>query len=118
MNLLKRWRSVDAKWRVAVCLLLVLSFFYNPYLTAQPSGGGLKVRHPLSHRATVGSSELERYSPSANQEIHALIDFAFAETLAVQTGASFSPFLSQGRELLRPHQVSRGALWFRPPPVL
>jgi hypothetical protein len=118
MNFWKQLRSADAKWRALVCLFLVLSFLYNPYLTAQVSGGGLKVCHPFSHRATVGSSELERYSPLGNQDIRPIVDFSFAETFALPTGASSFSFLPQGRELLRPHQVLRGGLWFRPPPAL
>jgi len=117
MKLLKQLRSVDPKGHAFVCLLLALSFLYNPYLTAQVSGSALNVRHPLSHRATVGSSELERYAPLANQDVHPIVDFAFAETFAVPTLAS-SFFLPHGRELLRPHQVLRGGLWFRPPPAL
>src|SRR5580704_11658762 len=61
-----------------VCMLLVFLFLHNPYLSAPGSAGGLNVKHPASHRATVGSSELERYSAMGDERsnIPAVLFFA------------------------------------------
>jgi outer membrane protein TolC len=46
------------------CFCLVLFLLYNPYMVAPSSPDGLNIRHPASHRATVGASELQHFSPA------------------------------------------------------
>jgi hypothetical protein len=102
---------------VFVCLLLTLSFLFNPYLTALGSGGGLNVRHPASHRATVGYSELEKFSPLASQDSLDFVPHFFADALSLLPARTSFFFLPAGREHLPGRGLFRANLWFRPPPA-
>src|SRR5215472_9044162 len=71
--------------RAFACFVLVVSFLFNPYATTRLSNGGLNVAHPASHRATVGSSELEKYWPLDNQISH------WVGVLPLEATFAFSP---------------------------
>jgi hypothetical protein len=101
-----------------VCILLAFLFLYNPYLCAPSSAGGLNVEHPASHRATVGSSELERYSPTGNESVNVFVAIFFANFLSFPAQVSSHSFPIQRSELQLPQQVLCESLWFRPPPTL
>jgi hypothetical protein len=101
-----------------VCVLLAFLFLYNPYLSAPNSAGGLNVEHPASHRATVGSSELERYSPTGNERAHAFVAVFFETFFSFPAHADSHSFPIERSELQLPQQVLCASLWFRPPPAL
>lgn len=100
-----------------ICLLLGLFLLYNPFFGTPHSGSGLEVCHPASHRATVGASEMQHFTPTdgwgcfltapvAQTEIAVALPIPVAETLPVS-------FL-----LVRlPQQFFGPGLWFRPPPA-
>jgi hypothetical protein len=106
-----------AKRHAWVCLLLALLFLYNPYLSAHCSGDGLSVQHPASHRATVGSSELEKYSPLGSQDTHLFVAFFFAKVISFLPSDDSQSLLPQGSELLSSQQFLCASLRFRPPPA-
>lgn len=100
-----------------VCFVLVLSFLFNPYAMPRVSGGGLNVAHPASHRATVGSSELEKYSPLDSQDGHCVAVLSLGEKISfAPVTASYFP-VPRSPELLAPHLLFCATLWFRPPPA-
>jgi hypothetical protein len=107
-----------AKRDAWLCLLLAFLFLYNPYLSAPGSADGLVVQHPASHRATVGSSELERYSPTGNQSTHVFVLFFFANFFSFPADAASQSLPIERPELLLPQQILCASLWFRPPPAL
>src|ERR1700675_3631061 len=107
-----------AKRHAWVCLLLAFLFLYNPYLSAPGSVGRLNVEHPASHRATVGSSELERYSPTGNESTHVFVTFFFENFFLFQAHPAAHSLPLQRAELLLPQRILCASLWFRPPPVL
>jgi hypothetical protein len=107
-----------AKSRACVCLLLALLFLYNPYLSAPGSTGGLEVQHPVSHRATVGSSELEKYSSPSSPDAHLFVAVFFAKVISSLSSDDSQSFPHQGSELLPSQQFLCASLWFRPPPAL
>jgi len=101
---------------VSFCLALFL--LYNPFLAAPFSTNGLNVRHPASNRATVGSSELQHFSPAEGQD-----PLSTHATAAVEALASFSETSSHAvalfPQVVSPSQQFFGSsLWFRPPPAL
>jgi len=98
--------------------LLAFLLLYNPYVIAQGSGNGLTVEPPVSHRATVGSSELERYSSLGSQDTHVFVYLFFARPFSILLNLTSQSFLPQGSERLPMRQVFCASLWFRPPPVL
>jgi hypothetical protein len=99
-----------------VCLLLAFLFLYNPYLSALGSPGGLNVEHPASHRATVGSSELERYSPTGKDSAHVFVTFFFANFVLFPVPPASHSFPLEHSELLLLQRILCASLWFRPPP--
>ena len=109
------WSS--QKMHALACLVLVFSFLFNPYAMARITSGGLDVAHPASHRATVGSSELEKYSPLDRQDGHGVAVLALAQATSFSQIAL--PFFSvpPGPELIAAHPLFCASLWFRPPPT-
>ena len=103
---------------VFVCVTLALLFLYNPYPTlGSSSSGQLNVQHSLSYRATVGSSELQHFSPPDARKIFAL-PMAVAATW-LESPINF--IVGQAAEVsthhLRAYQLVSADLWFRPPPA-
>jgi hypothetical protein len=110
--------GLERRLTVFVCVALAILFLYNPYSTlACSSSGQLNVQHSLSYRATVGSSELQHFSPPDARK-------AFAVPIAVATTWLESPInfiVAQAAEVSTPHlcvyQLLCADLWFRPPPA-
>jgi hypothetical protein len=108
-------RITALKWQSMVCLLLALFLLYNPFLTAPRTAGGLEVRHPVSHRATVGASELQHFTNTISQE---LIDFDVpAVTPFLLPALSKRNFLRASSEAHTPQKFLCASLFFRPPPA-
>jgi hypothetical protein len=107
-----------AKRHAWVCLLLALLFLYNPYLSAPASAGGLKVQHQASHRATVGSSELEKYSSPSSSDAHLFVAVFFEKVISLLPSNNSRSSLHQSSELPPSQQFLSESLWFRPPPAL
>jgi hypothetical protein len=107
-----------AKRHVWVCLLLPALLLCNPFLAASDSPGPLAIYHPPSYRATVASSELQKFK---NPESHEPI--VIADHNAVEAFSLPLPRLHYSAECLDteasslPDQFLSGNLWFRPPPA-
>jgi len=106
-------------WQVVVCFLLAGMFLYNPFLISHREDGNLTVCHPASHRATVGSSELEQFPQRAGMVaplpdldvVHVAIDLTVA--------TSSTPRQTIDREAVASPQTGfSSSLWFRPPPAV
>jgi hypothetical protein len=106
-----------AKRHAWVCVLLAFLFLYNPFLVPLGSGTGLNVLHPASHRATVGSSELDKYSSPKSQSVHVFVSLFFAKAFSFLPDRVIHSFLPQVSELLPPQLKLRASLWVRPPPA-
>jgi hypothetical protein len=108
---------LSAKHRALLCLVLVFSFLYNPYLTAQVSAEGINVRHPFSHRATVGSSELEKYSPVVGQDTYVALDVCLVRECVILRDSATYSFLPYRNEPVKLPAFPPGSILFRPPPA-
>jgi hypothetical protein len=102
---------------IFVCLLLALSFLFNPYLFAGGSEGGLNVRHHASYRATVGSSELEKCSPPVSQDSREFVAHFVVSFLSVLPDAPLRSHLLSSLEFPLGRELFCANLWFRPPPA-
>lgn len=110
--------GLNRRLTVSVCLTLAILFLYNPYVTlASSPSGKLTVQHALSYRATVGSSELQHFSPPNARKF-------FATPLAIATTWLESPvnfIVGRAAEVSTQHlcayQLVCADLWFRPPPA-
>src|SRR5262252_2412063 len=100
-----------------LCLLLAISFLFNPFLAASTSTFGTIVNHLPSFRATVASSELLKFTPQQK--------FGHLTSPECELWFGLSPLNLDRLELLIETKVpaaarnaSSGDIWFRPPPVV
>jgi len=119
MNLLQAKCPCGAAriWQVALCFLLAGLFLYNPFLISHREDGDLTICHPASHRATVGSSELEQF-PQRDRIVVALPDLDVVQ-VAIDLTISPTPRQTIDREAdASPQTGFSSSLWFRPPPAV
>jgi hypothetical protein len=100
-----------------VCVFLVFSLVYNPFVSAPRQTGGLEVGHPMSHRATVGASELQHYTTVTSQELTGFAGLAPAKAPVLLPTLSEVNILPVSRAPHSPQQFLCASLWFRPPPA-
>lgn len=100
-----------------VCLVLATLLLYNPFFALPHSGNSLEIGHRASHRATVGASELQHFSPIDGRGALPAIDAGAIIVVLSLTELSARFFLAL---LPIPHfsrQFFGPGLWFRPPPA-
>jgi hypothetical protein len=100
-----------------VCLVVAALLLFNPFFATHRSGRSLEVSTPASHRATVGASELEHFSPTdgwgylpAANRVEASIVLPLPDL-----AAPFFLVLPSVPSFLQ--QFYGPGLWFRPPPA-
>ncbi len=99
-----------------VCLLLVALLLHNPFIALILCHGGLTVQHPPSNRSTVGSSELQHFTPVAKDFEAAISPFVCLGEIFVQLAERESaPAIDTAPEPVALSGFSSN-LWFRPPP--
>jgi hypothetical protein len=103
--------------RAGVCFFLVILLLSNPFLTLLRAPGDASVRHPASHRATIGSSELQHFSPVTGEAAPDL-SVAREDSERIPTQAA-RPVRNtfDNQELLPVAPEFSASLWFRPPPL-
>jgi len=112
-------RKTAKTWQVLLCFLLVGLFLYNPFLGGHRESGSLTVCHPASHRATVGSSELEQFfhrdgvvAPLPDPDVaQVFIDLKAATRSTTLDTADYD-------EVTPPETGFSSSLRFRPPPAV
>jgi hypothetical protein len=111
-------RDLTPWWQIFTCVLLAGLFLYNPFLAAHQSHGANAVCHPPSHRATVGSSEMEKFTPQGFVAA-VLPDMNAVLVLLLQVAASdsLSRHYVDAQVEASPQTGFSSSLWFRPPPV-
>jgi hypothetical protein len=107
-----------AERHVWVCLLLPVLMLCNPFLAASDSSGTLAIHHPPSYRATVASSELQKFKNPERHEAIVIADHDVLEafSLPLPRWHSSAEYLDTESPFL-PDQFLSGGLWFRPPPA-
>ena len=102
-----------------LCLLIAITFLYNPFLGTTSALGGRTVSHLPSFRATVASLELLKFAPEEKQKTAAAQECEVQAPIvlaSVRPEPTFSAFRASE---YRPVQfVPKGNLFFRPPPVV
>jgi hypothetical protein len=112
-------RNSAARWQVFVCFLLAGLFLYNPFLNSHRENGNLTICHPTSHRATVGSSELEQFAQHDGL-VAPLPDLDVVQVFIDLSAATPSAtWQTANRVASAPPQTGfSSSLWFRPPPAV
>jgi hypothetical protein len=103
-------------WCAGVCLVLAVLFLYNPFFTIYGSSKVSAVRHPVSFRGTVASSELRRsVLRQAQPKIDALDEASLDAVRPPEASCPISVALPDEPSRSTQEAVLE-SLWFRPPP--
>jgi hypothetical protein len=101
-----------------LCLLLAISFLFNPFLAASSTSFGITVSHLPSFRATVASSELLKFAPKGK-----VVEFAVSDCDVASEFCFSAPLPDASAQLLEAETPAAtlyspvGFVWFRPPPI-
>ena len=120
LGITSRRRSLPL-WQIATCVLLAGLLLFNPFLAASTASDNLTVCHPASHRATVGSSELEKFARPNNTLAAVLPDPADLQELVPRLAVMHSTQrqrTEQKEVVATPQTGFSSSLWFRPPPAV
>jgi hypothetical protein len=101
-----------------LCLLLAITFLYNPFLAASASFGGLSVCHLPSFRATVAHSEFLKFLPKEKSDSIEVSECDLQGLPALpepHLNTSIRPV--DADEPVHPVYLPIGNSWFRPPPA-
>lgn len=99
--------------RLVVAALLL----FNPFFATPRSGHVLEVSTPASHRATVGASELEHFSPTDGWDHLPATNWGEASMVLPLPDLAASFFLVLPSVPSFPQPFYGPGLWFRPPPA-
>ena len=105
-------------WRKAACLLLAVFFLYNPFVTISMASGPFEVvRHPVSYRSTIASSELGCGTVQHNKlGVASLKVLVAIEKVHLQEKDDIRPMPTDDAVRAVTQEFAT-SLWFRPPPV-
>ncbi len=112
-----RLKSNALPWRVALCLILVALFLYNPFLKIYCASPIVNVQHPLSYRATIAGCELQSCTVEPARPLIPTLEVAVVREW-IQAVVKSPVLLALPGDTFRPMpRVICNSLWFRPPPV-
>jgi hypothetical protein len=111
---LKR-RPTPRPWEVCVCLLLIALVVYNPFAALNGSTGRLSYENLARNRASVGSGELQQFSPVSNPDVHSDLDVELRDAEPVTCVREAQPDRKQ-QEAIPSEPAPLAGVWFRPPP--
>jgi hypothetical protein len=111
---LKRRPTVPS-WQVCVCLLLMALVVYNPFTALNGSSGRLSYENLARNRASIGSGELQHFSPVSNPDMHSDLDVDSRDTEPVTAVRETQPDRTQQEPIPSEPGLLAG-VWFRPPP--
>ena len=109
----KNWQPT---WRFGICVLLICMVVYNPFVGATTVSSHLSYAQMARNRATIGSSELRKFSPAPETTVQPELDAASPDPEPVVADQEIQPGVVQCETI--PWQPELCAsLWFRPPPT-
>jgi hypothetical protein len=106
----------EPRKRAAVCLVLVALLLYNPFFTILGSSLDLSVQHPLSYRATLASTELQRGMLEAANPLISGLDAAILHAFSLFSLSHKVAFVQPSDAVTPMSQAICDNIWFRPPP--
>lgn len=109
----KNWQ---AAWRFGICVLLICLVVYNPFAAVGTAPSNLSYAQMARNRATIGSSELQKFSPVPDPMVQPDFDVEARGAEPATAVRENQTGMVQREET--PFQPELGAsLWFRPPPT-
>lgn len=104
--------------RAFLCLLLAVTFLYNPFFVAVASQVFPSVSHLPSYRANVASSELLKFKSNVEIAVAFVVEQDMAAVVLPASAPARTGSYEQPTDERVTHQVLGIAnIWFRPPPV-
>jgi len=107
----------EPRLRTAVCLVLVALLLYNPFFTILGSSRDVSVQHPLSYRATVAGTELQRGIVETGNPLSVVLDAAILLVSSLFPPAPKLVFVQRSEPAGAMSQARCDSIWFRPPPT-
>ena len=116
INKPRQGRGGRRAWQSCVCVLLIGLVLYNPFLVLAHLTDGFAYETLARHRATVGSSEMQHFSPVQGENAQFV---ATAEEIisSMTVEKSESSFHNLHEEALPQRPELLASIWFRPPPT-
>ena len=105
-------------WQICISALLIALVLYNPFLALTKHTDGPEFHRLASHRATVGASEMDHFTPVQAERVEldtAVEEIGPASLIAEKNDAPAADFLQE--EGLPPQTELITSTWFRPPPA-
>jgi hypothetical protein len=103
------------RWQVCLSVLLILLVIYNPFSALSGYSGSVSYDKLARNRASIGSSELQHFSPVSNPGLHSDVAVALLSAELLRCAQESEPGADQ-REELPPEPAKLAGVWFRPPP--
>lgn len=115
-SLILNRRNWQPTWRFGICVLLICLVVYNPFVAATTTSSHLSFSQMARNRATLGSSELKKFSPVIDPVAQPDFDVEVRGAEPAASVRESQPGMVQREET--PFQPELCAsLWFRPPPT-
>jgi hypothetical protein len=103
--------------RAAICFVLVALLLYNPFFTILGNSLDVSVQHPLSYRATVAGTELQRGMVEPSNPLVPGLTAAILHAAGLFSPSHEITFV-QPSDTAGPVPLAIcDSIWFRPPPV-
>jgi hypothetical protein len=106
----------ESRKRAAICLVLVALLLYNPFFTILGISRDLNVQHPLSYRATVAGTELQRCTFEAANPLIPELSAAILHVASLLSPSYKVAFVQPSDTAGPMSQAICDNIWFRPPP--
>jgi hypothetical protein len=110
-------RKDRRSWKICISALLIALVLYNPFLALTKHTDGPEFHRLASHRATVGASEMQHFTPvhAEKVELEAAVEVTGAASLTADKDETPSPDVLQEEALPQTELIT--STWFRPPPT-
>jgi hypothetical protein len=103
--------------RAALCFVLVALLLYNPFFTILGNSLDLSVQHPLSYRATVAGTELQRGMLEASNPLVPELTAAILHAASLFSPSHKIAFVHPSDTGVPVSLAICDSIWFRPPPA-
>ena len=108
---------VRRPWLSGLCMFLALLLLYNPFIAIYCSHSQTSLHTPQRNRASVGSSELQHFTPVQQEQTRQSdLDVAEGREEVSAPAESFADRFEPEEELSQPDLDA--SVWSRPPPSL
>jgi hypothetical protein len=99
-----------------VCFVLVALLLYNPFFTILGNSRDLNVQHPLSYRATLAATELQRGIVEPANPLVPGLDAAILHVFSFFSLSHKIALVQPSDPAMPMALASCDSIWFRPPP--